>query len=506
MKIKLLSIATVFGLLLLALIQISQVVHDRQSNREYAVRGVAGSLAGAQTLLGPLIHMQCTEDVVVIEDKKSRIEKRQVTLAYTPKLLKIDGVSQLEPRGRGLHSTQVFNLKAKITAQWPNLAEELKVQAPRLGGRAVCDEPVLMLAVSDARGIRQARITLAGQALEPEPGTHFDAFPRGVHATVPKNVASSSNVQADIDLELVGTQSIALVPLGSETEMKLTSNWPHPSFGGRFLPVEHHITDDGFEAQWRVSSLASTTQQDLIANKRGCSGSSSNYNEGDSNGDSESSGAQNCMETLSVGFVDPSDTYALSDRATKYGLLFIGLTFLAVGLFEFMKSLRVHPIQYGLVGAAMTLFFLLLVSLSEHLPFTSAYALAATACVLLLTFYASHMLGGWGRSVPFGLGIALLYALLFVLLRIEQTALLVGAVALFGALAATMALTRRIDWYARLKQMQAPAPVTAPATAPSAAVPASAATPAPAAETEAAAQALAQTLQRQADNPARFTS
>jgi inner membrane protein len=113
-----------------------------------------------------------------------------------------------------------------------------------------------------------------------------------------------------------------------------------------------------------------------------------------------------CVEAFSVTFVDPSNTYALSDRATKYGLLFIGLTFLAVGMFEFMKSLRVHPIQYLLVGAAMSMFFLLLVSLSEHMPFESAYAIASAACVLLLTYYASHMLGRWSRGLPFGLGIA----------------------------------------------------------------------------------------------------
>ena len=121
------------------------------------------------------------------------------------------------------------------------------------------------------------------------------------------------------------------------------------------------------------------------------------------------------------------NTYALSDRASKYGLLFVGLTFLAVGMFELMKSLRVHPIQYALVGAAMTLFFLMLVSLSEHMAFGSAYAVAAASCVELLTYYAAAMLGGWLRGIPFGLGIAALYGMLFVLLQMEQAALVVGA-------------------------------------------------------------------------------
>ena len=150
---------------------------------------------------------------------------------------------------------------------------------------------------------------------------------------------------------------------------------------------------------------------------------------------------------LQISFIDPVNPYSLSDRATKYGLLFVVLTFVAVGLFELMNRLRVHPIQYFLVGSAISIFFLLLVSLSEHLGFNESYAAAATACVLLLTYYASYMLGGLRRGVPFGLGVGLLYGLLFVLLQLEQTALVVGAIALFVVLALVMALTRKIDWY-----------------------------------------------------------
>jgi inner membrane protein len=158
-----------------------------------------------------------------------------------------------------------------------------------------------------------------------------------------------------------------------------------------------------------------------------------------------------CIETVAVAFIDPINTYSLSDRATKYGLLFIALTFVAVGLFEFMRGLRVHPVQYFLVGAAISIFFLLLVSLSEHLPFNDSYAYAASACVLLLGYYASHMLRSWKRGLPFGAGMALLYGLLFMLLQLEQTALVVGALALFAVLAAVMLLTRKVDWYGRLQ-------------------------------------------------------
>ncbi|MDQ3273194.1 MAG: cell envelope integrity protein CreD, partial [Pseudomonadota bacterium] len=358
----------------------------------------------------------------------------------------------LEPRARGLHATQVFSLKAQVVAQWTD-TEALKPVAQHGGSRMSCGQPLLMMAVSDARGIRHASAKVGDQLLPLKPGTFFGRYPRGVHVPLPPALARAQPLQAEFQLELVGTQSISVVPLGGDTQMQLSSNWPHPSFGGQFLPVARKISDQGFEANWRVSALASTAQQDMASNggaaeKRACAPSD------------DGTPGSGCVEAFSVTFVDPANTYALSDRATKYGLLFIGLTFLAVGLFEFMKALRVHPIQYFLVGAAMSMFFLLLVSLSEHMRFDVAYVIASSSCVLLLAYYASHMLGSWARGLPFGLGIAVLYGMLFVLLQMEQTALVVGAVALFVVLASIMLLTRRIDWYARFRNSEPAKAVT----------------------------------------------
>jgi inner membrane protein len=446
MKTKFAAIALVLLLLVAGLFQISEVVHDRQTYRQVAIQSVANSLAGPQTLTGPLIQMACTEEWSELTDKAVVVQRREFHVVAPPTALKVRGTSQLEPRSRGLHATQAFNLKAGISAQWADL-ESLKPVAQHANSRLSCGQPLLMLAVSDSRGIRHAGLTLGGQPLTLKPGTFYGRFPRGVHAPLPPATPRSAPLDAEIELELVGTEKIAIVPVGGDTQVQISSNWPHPSFGGQFLPAERQVRNDGFEANWRVSALASTAQQDVAQRRDGCSNSTAE----------EVPLSTNCVETLDVTFVDPANTYALSDRATKYGLLFIGLTFLAVGLFEFMKSLRVHPIQYLLVGAAMCLFFLLLVSLSEHMSFEAAYAVAASACVLLLAFYASHILGRWSRGVPFGLGIATLYGMLFVLLRLEQTALLVGALALFAVLAAIMVLTRRIDWYARFASASAPA-------------------------------------------------
>jgi inner membrane protein len=432
---KLGGLVLVLILLLMGLAQITDLVNERQGQRSLAIQSVGKSLAGSQTLLGPLLQRACTEEWSVTVDKKTTTERREFKRYAVPTSLNVSGTNQLESRARGLHATQVFTLKSHISAQWQSL-ESLKGGAEHANSQVKCEPATMLLAVSDARGIRLANVKINGVAQTVQSDTLNPTYQRGIHVRLAENTDFSAPLNTQIDLELLGTERFSVVPLGSATQINLTSNWPHPSFDGQFLPSERKITDKGFEASWRVSSLASTAQQDVMKQKPLCA-------------NVESAG---CVETIGVAFIDPINTYSLSNRATKYGLLFIALTFVSVGLFEFMKSLRVHPIQYFLVGAAISIFFLLLVSLSEHFVFATAYAIAASACALLLAYYASHMLGSWKRGLPFGFGIAMLYGLLYVLLQLEQTALVVGAIALFVVLAAVMALTRKVDWYAKLKQ------------------------------------------------------
>ena len=476
---KVAGLALVLGLLLAGLAEISGLVQERLGLRQEAVASVAQSLAGAQTLLGPVVHMACTEEWQTREGKDGVVTaRREFVRVAPPATLTVDGGNQLEPRARGLHATQVFTLKTRIQAEWPNL-DALKVERAHAGSRISCGPALIALSVSDARGIRQAVLQVNGAPLTARSGTFMGAYPRGVHSPLPASTDLAAPLKAELELELLGTERLGIVPLGGATQVTLRSNWPHPSFNGQFLPSDRTVTDEGFDASWRVSALSSTAQRAVQQQRPLCDGSGEReHYTMDSAVDAARSAAaeattasavsasgptgSGCTETLGVAFIDPSNTYALSHRATRYGLLFIALTFVAVGLFEFMRSLRVHPVQYFLVGAAVSIFFLLLVSLSEHLAFGSAYALAATACVLLLTWYASHMLRSWRSGLPFGAGIAALYALLYVLLRLEQTALLVGAVALFAVLALVMLLTRKVDWYSRLQVGNAVVPTTTP--------------------------------------------
>jgi inner membrane protein len=291
-------------------------------------------------------------------------------------------------------------------------------------------------------------------------GTRHASHPRGFHAVLPESTrAMQEALEAQVVVELAGTAALAVAPIAGDTRMSLQGDWPHPSFGGRFLPVVREVRDDGFQSSWKIPSLATSAPEDFARHAVLCAPSMPDTTPEAAPPEPGAQGKR-CIETFDVAFIDPVNPYSLSDRAIKYGLLFIGLTFLAVGSLEVLRQLRVHPIQYLLVGCAVSIFFLLLLSLSEHFRFGLAYTIAASACVTLLGFYARHLLRGWLPGLLFGAGVAALYAALYVLLQLEQTALVVGSVLLFAVLASAMVLTRHVDWY-RLFGSRPPAAASA---------------------------------------------
>jgi len=431
--IKVLTLLAIIVMLMIALARVGDLAEERQQRAAEARQGIEQAQAGAQTLLGPMLRTVCHETWE--ETLRSRgtpvttTRKREFTIHSTPDHLEVTGGVTMEPRHRGLFKVNTYVADTTLAARWTLLRPEPE----NAGGKVSCEAPVLAVAVSDPRGLREAQVKVGGQVAAVQPGTPFAKLGSGFHAVMPAAVLTSKEPLAvDIRVQLVGTGDLAIAPVGDTTRVDLTSDWPHPSFGGRFLPVQRELRDDGFHAVWQVTSLASSAGRDALSGAGLCDGPAT-------------SGP--CVETFSVAFVDPVNPYTLTDRALKYGLLFIALSFVAVGMVEVLQRLRVHPVQYLLVGCALAIFFLLLLSLSEHLAFGWSYTIASAACVTLLGFYARHILGGWPAGLGFGAGIAALYGALFVLLQMEQTAMVLGAVLLFVVLAAVMIATRRIDWY-----------------------------------------------------------
>lgn len=432
---KLVILAGVTVLLSIVLMRIGWVVDERQGRQREAQQSVAEAQAGEQVLLGPLLQRSCTEEWESVSgsgaERRVNHERRDFTLSALPTQLGVDGEFKQEPRYRGLFKINGYQGRLQLDARWNSL-EALQPRSEQPNGRLSCETPRVMLALSDARGLRSVAVQHEGQALALRPGTRSDAYPRGLHAMLPEQ-APTQPLQLRATVQLVGMSEFALVPAASATEVKLRSDWPHPSFGGRFLPSARQVGPQGFQAQWQVSELASNA----VAGVRGGQVVPGLGGEG-----------KQFVDTLNFAMLDPVNPYVMSDRAIKYGLLFIVLTFVGVGLLELMAQRRVHPVQYLLVGLAVSLFFLLLLSLSEHLRFGLSYLLATAAVVGLLGFYGSAMLGRLRSGLVFAALMALLYGALYVLLNLEQAALVIGTLLLFATLAAVMAATRRFDWYA----------------------------------------------------------
>ncbi len=463
---KVVSLLIVIALLMLGLSMIQDVVRDRIRNRDYAVQSVVSSLAGPQTLIGPALVQSCTETTSVANGKKIEYTTREFQRQLLPDSVDHNANASMEERSRGLHRINAYVLHDQIQASFTN-ADQFS-QSPGSGGTEPLSRPLnagkssvscgklyLSFALSDPRGIRSATIEANGKELTVESGTSLEQYSKGIQAEV--NTASLKKgepLKISLKLQLLGTERLAFTPIATDNKVNLTADWPHPSFGGSFLPARREVTNSSFTASWEISSLA-TSASTAFNRQQGLCGGDYYGDEASyiTRGVAETAAAAAspngpCLETMSTEFVNPVNIYSLSDRATKYGALFVILTFVAVGLFEVMKKLRVHPVQYLLVGSALCSFFLLLISLSEHLGFAPAYAIAAGACVSLLAFYASHILGSMKRGLPFALAIAALYGLLYVLLQLEQTALVLGSIALFAVLALVMICTRHVDWYA----------------------------------------------------------
>jgi inner membrane protein len=243
----------------------------------------------------------------------------------------------------------------------------------------------------------------------------------------------------ELQLDLAGTERIGWVPLADENRVQLQSTWPHPSFGGDFLPRTRTVSAQGFDAAWSVPSLSTQAQQQFV------------QQQGEPRREPES---------FSVSLDNPVDVYRMTERATKYGMMFIVLTFAAFFVLEMVKRWRIHPMQYLMIGAALVLFFLLLLSISEHLDFVWAYAVASIACIGLLAHYLRHVLGGWAPGLLMSGLLVALYGVLYGILVSEDNALMMGSLLLFGVLAAIMIATRKVDWYSVMGAPSAHPPET----------------------------------------------
>ena len=411
--------------ILVALLSIRGVVHDRQQHRRDAVAAVAASHAGPQQLAGPVLVVpwEQVETVGTTDaDGRRQVAERRRSGRWTffPEHLDVSGVLVPATRRLGLHEVRVYEFDGRVAA-----AFRAPIPPDVPGTVRTIGEPWLAYGIADVRGLTglpRLRIAGADATLARGMGASDGA---GVHARLPVPKAGATlTLDPVLDLAVTGTESIAIVPLGARNDIRIKSTWPHPRFHGAFLPRTRDVGPGGFSAAWQVSSLASNAQGQFQA------------------------AARHGAEAIRIGLVDPVNPYTLADRATKYGVLFVLLTFGGFFLFETVGRLRIHPVQYLLVGLALSIFFLLLLALSERIAFGWAYLSASAACIALLGFYLAHVLRSRTRGLAVAGAFSLLYAALYGLLVSEDNALVLGSGLLFVLLAGALVATRNVDWYA----------------------------------------------------------
>ncbi|MFM5259898.1 cell envelope integrity protein CreD [Aeromonas veronii] len=421
----------IFLLLLLSLLlmvpvqSIMELNRERQIYRNQAIQSIMASSSGPQRLMGPVIVQPYTRSVTVEQDGKRFVRQEQTYRYLLPEQLDVQATMEVTPRKLGIYQAQVYQTRLSLSGRLPTAAQ-LQESAPLAGDdELVAGKPYLSLVLSDARGINSVPELQLGKLRTPfAPGARLGSTLAGIHA--PLDSLPQQDGTFHLELNLQGMNELEVVPLGRESKLQLAGNWPHPNFIGDFLPASRSLNQEGFNASWQTSWFATDME--------------SRFNRAMNGGDG-------VLPTFSVSLVQPVDHYQLNERAAKYALLFIGLTFISFFMFELLKGLRVHPIQYALVGMGLAIFYLVLLALTEHLGFGWAYLVAALASVLLNGFYLSHVLGGPKQGIGFAALLGLVYAILYSLLQAEEIALLLGALLLFATLALIMLLTRKLDWY-----------------------------------------------------------
>ncbi len=431
--LKTLLVAALATILMLPVAMIRDLVAERQARRNEAVSGIAEGWGKRQTVAGPYLAIPYERHWTVVkretvdgklrEIRTERSESQVVRLPAASVEWTVD--AEISEKARGIYKARLYG--AKLQAQG---AFSLPARAGLEDGasRYKWDAPRLVLGISDPLGIRAApAVSVNGRNYDFAPGPGDSALAGGLHAPLAGlQTGREQKIEFSLSLALGGSEAFAIVPLGADTVVAMRADWPHPSFQGRFLPAKHDIGPKGFTASWKISRFAAQGAGQAASCAFPCN---------------------RMGEQISVSLIEPVGLYQQLERASKYGFLFIGLTFAAFLLFELLRRLAIHPAQYGLVGLALAIFFLLLTALSEHIDFAAAYAIASFACVGLVTGYLVRVLRSAGIGLAFGGALAALYAMLYALLKAEDYSLLGGSLLLFGLLAALMIATRRVDWY-----------------------------------------------------------
>ncbi len=431
---KLLFIGALALLLLIPLFMVRSLLSERRGRQMEAVDGITKAWSGDQTLIGPVLVIPYRVPVTVRRNERSGntvtpVEETTWTTSHAcflPSRIEVAGTLHPDRLHRGIYEAVVYRADLKVSGAFdPPDMNEWKIEPENI----LWNEAAILLSISDPRGITDAlSLQLGGASLPMTPGVRLASFGSPLRTRVPADAfAGRAPVPFELDLSLNGSGNFLVAPVGMQTRMALDSSWADPCFHGAFLPLQREVTPEGFRASWEASYYGRAFPQSWT--------------------DADTADAATALTRHAFGVVlaTPVDGYRLVERAIKYGVLFIVLLFAGFFLFETLAHLNIHPLQYLLIGAAICLFYLALLSFSELLPFGRAYLAAAAAATVLIVGYSAAVLGSRRRAAFIALELALIYGFLYVTLQLQDYALVLGTAGLFVMLAVVMFATRRIN-------------------------------------------------------------
>jgi inner membrane protein len=414
----------IIGILSLVLLipvgKIRNLIVERQDRSDEAVLEVSKKWGLDQTILGPYISIPLKE--TQINEGKKVYTRSQ--LHVLPEKLFIKGNVETEEKKRGIYDMIVYQTGLKISGHFQvqaSLLEQIKEQ------QIVNNTLFLCLGITDLRGIKEVTIKVDGEVVEEKPGLPSrDVTDKGIHIPLSPDKLTTSNIAFEIDLKLDGSSELYFMPVGKDTEVEITSSWPNPSFDGAFLPVpaKTGTSDEGFHASWHVNYLNRSYPQHWFNKVADLDDSA-----------------------FGIKFLIPVDHYQKSMRSIKYAFMFIALSFLIFFLTELISGIRLHPIQYLLVGMALVVFYTLLISLAEHVGFDLAYLFSSLATIILISLYVKSSTGQNKQSLITGSLLMVLYAFLYTTLQLQDFSLLFGSVGIFAIIAIIMYVSRKVNWY-----------------------------------------------------------
>ncbi len=415
-SIKLIIIGVLLLILLIPMTMIENLIEEREGRKHDVINEISYKWGNEQTVTGPFLSVPYKTTTT---DKNGR-KRTKIEYAYClPDNLNVIGEINPEIRYRGIYKAVLYNTNLEIKGDFASIKEKLIEINPE---DILWDKTKMMIGITDIRGIKKSiDLTINKEKYSLSPGVDSCKLVKsGVHTKIKGTLTET--ISFDIKINLNGSHSMNFIPIGKNSSVSLTSSWESPSFSGAFLPLKRSISKDGFDAQWQVFELNRDFPQSIINNS---------YNLND--------------YSFGVKLFIATDIYQQSIRTVKYAILFIIFTFAAVFFSEVINKIQIHPIQYLVIGCAVSIFYVLLISISEHLNFGFAYILSSIAIISLIFGYIKSIFNKFVFPIIIAVIQIILYTYLYITLQSEDYALLMGSLGLLTVLGIVMYVTRNLN-------------------------------------------------------------